>query len=126
MSSVAAKRLAEALKWEFWSNGNARSKTIRITLSPGLANDVRLSSDRYEAKGLNTRGHAPVLELCRELVAAHLTRPLLLRIGAASHSAFTFALLARARVSPSRMIGTVRHGFEAARGARKGMSEPRL
>ena len=43
MSSVAAKRLAEPLKWEFCSNGRARSNTIRITLSPGLANDVRLS-----------------------------------------------------------------------------------
>jgi hypothetical protein len=71
MNSVAAKRFAEPLKWEFCSNGRARSNTIRITLSPGLANDVRLSSDRCEAKGLNTRGRAPVLELCRELVAAH-------------------------------------------------------
>jgi hypothetical protein len=50
-----------ALKWEFWFNGRARSKTIRITLSRGLANDALLSSDRGEAKRLNKGGHAPVL-----------------------------------------------------------------
>jgi hypothetical protein len=37
MSSVTVKRLA---------NGRARSKTIRINLSPGLANNARLSIGR--------------------------------------------------------------------------------
>ena len=83
-----------------------------------------IGSDRCEAEGITACGYAPVLQLCRELVAAGFNPACPLEAWRGE----TLCLRIRygRRGSPSPMIGTALHGFDAARTARQGMSQARL
>ena len=89
---------------------SASQASIRATL---------IGSNRCEAEGISARGYAPVLDLCRELVAAGYQSGLLRsKPGAARHFVCAFARLVRAHGSPSRTTGTAPHAFDAAKSAR--------
>jgi hypothetical protein len=70
-----------------------------------------IGSSRCDAEGLSARGYAPVLELCRELVAAGFSPACPLEAW---------------RDSLSPTIGTALHGFDAAKSTRQVMSQARL
>jgi hypothetical protein len=84
-----------------------------------------IGSDRCTALGLRVRAYAPVLAMCRELIAlTDSIRPWSLRLGVAISIAFGWPRSVRARVSLSRTIGTATLGSDP--GAPEGMAEARL
>ena len=68
-------------------------------------------------------GYAPVLDLCRELLAAGFNPASPLEAWRRETLCLRVRSIGEGRGSPSRMIGTAHHAFGAGRSARKGMSQ---
>jgi hypothetical protein len=121
----AAKRLAETLKWGFWSKGRARSKISRIAGRPALP--TTCGSARTGAKPRDSI--RAVMRPCSSYVVSWsrrtLTRPLRWRLGAAKRFVFAFARLVRAWNSPGRTMNTAHHAFDAGRSACKVLPQAR-
>ena len=96
----------------------------RFTQAPIRA--ALVGSKRCEAEGIIARGYAPVLDLCRALITAGYD-PKRAAAGLSWREAVRspFAPSARARSSPLRMIGAVRHTSDAGGTARKGVAQAR-
>jgi hypothetical protein len=109
-----ADRLGRQVASEVYRQQQAPQAPICATLS---------GSDRCEANGLSARGYSPVLELCRALVAAGYHPAFPLEAWPEIYCACASVRLVNARGSPWPMIGTVRHAFDPARKAGKGMSK---